>query len=52
MIYRQDKRTLKYITAPQSDLFASNVMSVELWADAALGRGGIVRIIKVTYYSN
>lgn len=52
VIYRQDKRTLKYITAPQSDLFAPNVMSVELWADAALGRGGIVRIIKVTYYSN
>ena len=52
VIYRQDKRTLKYITAPQSDLFASNVMSVELWADAALGRGGIVRIIKVSYYSN
>ena len=52
VIYRQDPRTMKYITASQSDLFASNVMSVELWADRNVERGGIVRIIKVSYYAN
>lgn len=52
VIYRQDPKTLKYVTASQSDLFASNVMSVELWADTAIDWGGIVRVIKVSYFAN
>ncbi len=52
VIYRKDARTNEYITASQSDLLASNVRSVELWADTNLEYGGIVRIIKVSYSAN
>ena len=52
IIYRRDAKTNKYITAAQSDLLASNVMSVELWADDTLDNGGIVQIIKVSYSAN
>ena len=49
IVYRLDPKTLKYITVSKNDLLASNVASVELWADASVSRGGIVRIIKVAF---
>lgn len=51
VIYRRDAAENRYITVSQSDLLASNVISVELWSDEPVSSGGIVRIIKVGYSS-
>lgn len=49
VIYRLEPKTLKYITMSKNDLLASNLVSVELWADASISRGGVVRVIKVAF---
>lgn len=48
VVYKLDTRTMKYVTVSQNDLLASNVASVELWSEATVLNGGIVRVIKIT----
>jgi len=52
VIYRMDPTSREYVTMSQNDILSSRVLSVELWADASVNSGGIVRVIKVSYKAN